>query len=376
MARPADPGDEEGDDEVQDEQRPGLAEEVARLTAQGRVVASTDDEREPEEPEDGPRGTGSRALRGEQDRQDAAAQGTEDVENGVLDPAVELLEDRAKEIEGVHVEGKVQHAQVEEGRGDEPIPLAIGHGRAVHGASLDERAAAEAEEVEASRQQHVEHEDADVDGEDGPGHVRRVGGVGAAGAVELAPRGEVVALLLQEPADAVGQRPPLAGRRPTLRLAVRLDRAFELAVAHALLGDGAPSLPGVRPVAVGGVLPGGERLRLGIGPIASRADQQPGGASEVAIGVAGQRPEDRLHAAEVPGIQQALTFGEPLPGFIGHPRRVRRMRNDRREVGTSAVVSSPLARVLDHPRHGGGGASSIRRLAPYFERCRNSTTSS
>ena len=149
--------------------------------------------------------------RGE-DGQHAAARGAEQVDDEVLDVPVHLLDDRPEQVERVHVEGEVQHAQVEERAGircattrpgDRPArrrlqPLTSGPPRRRGRRPV-------------RRPGSVGEEDDHVDGDQRPGDDRRVGGVAAPRAVELAARREVVAGLLQKPGDAVGDRATLPG---------------------------------------------------------------------------------------------------------------------------------------------------------------------
>ena len=125
----------------------------------------------------------------------------------------------------------------------------------------------------------IGHEDDDVGQDQAPRHVGRIGGVGATRPVELASRGEVVARLLEQPGDAVGDRAALLLGRPPIGLPVGVDRLFQVAVADVLLGDRTPGVPGQRPVEAGGVLPGGERAGLVVHPVLGGALADEGGAA-------------------------------------------------------------------------------------------------
>ena len=179
----------------------------------------------------------------------AATGGAEQVDRRVLDMPVHPLDDRPIEIEHVHVEAKVDEAQVEERAREDPPPLALGDELGVDEVRLPERADAAPEEAArpecgALAEGEIRNEEADADDDDRVRDERRVRRVGASRAVELPARREVVAGLLQEPGDPVGDRAALLWRSAAVCLAVRGDRAIEVPVADVLLGRAAPPEPG------------------------------------------------------------------------------------------------------------------------------------
>ena len=187
----------------------------------------------------------------------------------------------------------------------------------------------------ALRQDRVDDEEHDADGDDRVGHERDVRGVGAARAVELAPGGEVVTRLLQEPRDAVGDRAALGGRRAAVRLAIGLDRAVEVTVADELLGHAAPAEPRASTTSRGRGAPGVEGAGLVIGPVASGPDDQPRLAGDVGVGMPGQGVGDR-----------------------GSPRRGHRRRGacePRRGAGSGRQPSPRIMREME---------TTAERLAP------------
>src|SRR4029079_11058431 len=111
-------------------------------------------------------------------------------------------------------------------------------------------------------------------------------------AVELAPRGEVVAGVLEQPGDAVGDGAALVRWCAPVGLAVRLDRVIEVAVADMLLGCGTPAQPGHRPTQLGRLLPGLQGAGLVVEAVARRAHGQPGAAGHLWVGMVGQWFED------------------------------------------------------------------------------------
>ena len=136
---------------------------------------------------------------------------------------------------------------MEERAGEDAPPLALRDQAAADEVLLTDRADAAPEhataEGRALAEDRVDRRTGRADGDDRVGHPRRVRGVCTARAVELAPRCEVVAGLLEQPGDAVGDRTALGGRRTAIRLAIGGYRALEVAVTHELLGDAAPSEP-------------------------------------------------------------------------------------------------------------------------------------
>ena len=121
---------------------------------------------------------------------------------------------------------------------------------------------------------------------------------------------------------AIAPRSAAGARRSASRYA---DGAVEVAVAHELLGrNAAPAEPGGRAAGIGGLLPGDEGARLVIGAVAGGADQQPGVAGEVGVGMA--RSAARAGRARPPARHRrgAAAFVEPLAWIDGHPRRIMR----------------------------------------------------
>ena len=250
-------------------------------------------------------------------------------------------------------------------------PSATGEG--VDEVALADRADAAPEQASgerrAIREDRVGDEERRADGDDRVGDVRGVGRVGAAGAVELAPSGKVVAGLLEQPGNAVGDGTALGGRRAAIGLAVRGDGTLEIAVADELLGDAPPSEPGTAAAGLGCGAPGREGARLVIGPVASRADGQPGLAGDVGVGMPGQGLRDRGGRIGLAAVEEPAGLVQGLGRVIGHRGGLCGTSDDRREIGTSAVVAQPLAGARP-------GVGREHEMPGYLARCRKSITSS
>jgi hypothetical protein len=221
----------------------------------------------------------------------------------------------------------MDEAEVEEGAGDDSPPLSLGNEERVDEVLLADRSYVAAHQSAAQRlpvaEQRIEAEQAYADGDDRVGHERRVRGVGAARPVELPAGRKVVAGLLEQPCDAVGDGAAFGRRRPTVGLAVRADRGLQVPVAHELLRHAAPSQPGAGAVGVGRLLPRGERTRLVVGAIACGSDGQPRIGGQGGVGMAGERREDPRRRVEIAGVEQPATLGEPLRRFVvRHVRRI------------------------------------------------------
>ena len=119
----------------------------------------------PEAPAAAERGSASRMV---STLPPSAAQ---EVHDRVLHVAVELLEDRPEQVERVHVEGDVQHAEVQEHAGEEPPPLAVGDLRGGDPAGLHQLpvAAPQAQAPEAVGG-GIGEEDQHVDGDERQRH--------------------------------------------------------------------------------------------------------------------------------------------------------------------------------------------------------------
>ena len=237
---------------------------------------------------------------------------------------VHALDDRAVQVQDVHVEGEVDDAEVEERAGDDPPPLALGDQEAVDEVLLPDRANAAPEHATAKglavAQDRVDREQRRADRDDRVGHPWRVGGVRTARAVELAPSCEVVAGLLQQPRDAVRDLAALRSRRTPIRLAIGGDRSLEVAVTHELLGDTAPSQPRAGSLGVGRLLPCRERSRLVVGAVAGGADRHPRVAGQRRVGMTGQRRQDGDRPGEVAGVEEPAALVEPEGRFVRHVR--------------------------------------------------------
>jgi hypothetical protein len=309
------------------------------------------------------------------DGEHAAARRAEQVDRRVLEPAVHALHDRAVEVQHVHVEPEVDQPEVEERAGDDPPPLAIGHEEAVDQVLLAQRPDAAGQEPAAeglaAAERRVDAEQGGADGDDRVRDQRDVGGVGAARPVELAARLEVVPGLLEQPGDAVRDRAALVRRGAPIGLAVGGDGRLQLSVADELLRDAAIAEPGIAAPGVRRRLPGGERSRLVVLPVARRADRLPGVAGEVRVGVAGQRGQDANGPGQVAGLEEPAPLLEAQRRFIGHACGIMRTRERPPRVGTSAVV-------VPAPWQGasGVGPDASNGCRAHLLRRRNSITSS
>ena len=165
--------------------------------------------------------------------------------------------------------------------------------------------------------------------------------VGAARAVELAPGGEIVTRLLQEPCDPVGDRAALGGRRAAVRLAIRLDRTVEVTVADELLGHAARAEPRASTTSRGRGAPGVEGAGLVIDPVASGPDDQPRLAGDVWVGMPGQGVGD-------PGRRVGITPQEPASLVEARDRVVSHRRGLCGDRETTAERLAPR-RSLPHP---------------------------
>ena len=119
MAADGDVRDRERQREVEHDERHRLAGERAR----GHVL---EDEQRAHDPEDRARGADRDSERaGQQERAGRAGEPRDEVHEEEAPGAERLLDDRPEPVEREHVERDVQHARVEEHRGDEPVPLAV-----------------------------------------------------------------------------------------------------------------------------------------------------------------------------------------------------------------------------------------------------------
>ena len=109
------------------------------LRAEHGVMPAGDDEEEPDQAEDRAGGAGREGGRVDEDGEHAAAGRTEQVDQGVLDRAVHALDDRAVQVQDVHVEGDVDRPEMEEGAREDPPPLPGGDERAIDEVLLSER---------------------------------------------------------------------------------------------------------------------------------------------------------------------------------------------------------------------------------------------
>ena len=195
--------------------------------------------------------------------------------------------------------------------------------------------------IEPPCEDEIGHEDDDVDGDQRPRHVCRIGGIRAAGAVELATCGEVVARLLEQPGDAVGDGAAFLLRCPPIGLTVGVDRLLQVPVANVLLGSGAPCVPGERAVQLGGVLPADQRARLVVHPVLGGALADQGGATHLGIRIGGQGVEDGQRGFGLGLVEQALAVGQPRPGIVGHRPRIIPDNDRPPGDGTPAVDRTP-----------------------------------
>ena len=142
------------------------------------------------------------------------------------------------------MKARCSDAEVQEHAGHQPVPLALGDGRGVEPARRHQLPRAAHDVERATLRGEIGHEDDDVGEDEAPGHVGRIGGICATRAVELATRGEVVARLLEQPGDAVGDRAALLLGCPPIGFAIGGDRFLQVAVADVLFGDRTPGVPG------------------------------------------------------------------------------------------------------------------------------------
>ena len=156
----------------------------------------------------------------DQDGEDAPAGRAQQVDHRVLEVPVQALDDRPVQVQDVHVEAEVNEAEMDERAGEDAPPLTIRHF-----AGVDEVVGTDRSEPVRQRfapaQDRVDPEDGEADADDRVGNERHLRGIRAACAVELAASGKVVARLLEEPGDAIGNGTALLGG--ALRSASRYD---------------------------------------------------------------------------------------------------------------------------------------------------------
>ena len=201
---------------------------------------------------------------------------------------------------------------MKEGAREDAPPLALRDRRGVDQVLRSERPDGPTEHPSSKRgavaQEHVDREEADADADDADRDVAGVRRVGAAGAVELAPRLEVMARLLQEPGDPVGDRAPFRGRRSPIGLAIRRDRLLEVPIADGLLGRAPPAEPGAAAAGIAGRSPRRQRAGLVVDPVARGPGEHQRFAGNLGVRMAGQRLEDADRGLGVPGVEQAPTL--------------------------------------------------------------------
>ena len=194
--------------------------------------------RMPNSPKIAPGRPDRRDVATEHEARDRARGGAGQVEEQEPDRPVPALDDRAREVERVHVEAEVEQVAVEQGHGPQPPVLPRRHGGLVELEKVVDRLAGR-----WLGEQRGQRDDArDRDDHEGHRDPRRV----AAAAREVALRGAGVAGLLVEPAEAAGDLGLVLGRRPAVRLAVGGDRAVQVAVADARGRDVPPRRVGRR----------------------------------------------------------------------------------------------------------------------------------
>ena len=159
----------------------------------------------------------------------------EQVDQRVLDVSVHPFHDWPYWYSTNMLKARCDEAEMDEGAREDPPPFARSDRRGEDEVRLADRTDSASEETSGerrpAREDRVGDEDGHADGDDRVGDVWGVCRVRAAGAVELAASGEVVAGLLEQPGDAVGDGTPLGGGRAAIGLAVGGDRTLEVTVA-------------------------------------------------------------------------------------------------------------------------------------------------
>ena len=264
---------------------------------------------------------------------------------------------------------------MQEGAGEDAPPLAVGDRRAVDGARLDQRPAASDDgepltPVSTASTTKTTTLAAMIAQVTQGG----VGGVAPRARLNWRRAAKSWPVSFSSQAMRLAIAPRSCGRGAPIGLAVGVDRLLEVAVADLLLGDRAPAQPGIDPPRSAACCQACERAGLVVEAVAGRADRQPRGPASSGSGwpVSGARMVTA--ASRSPRVEEALPLGEALPRFIGHSAgALSRKRNDRREIGTSAVVSRPPGGERGRPGVRPGPASMG---AGYFARRRKSSTSS
>ena len=121
-----------------------------------------DDERGRHEPEDRPRGSNGERVRGQQEGAEGPGEQRDEVDTQEARRADRRLEQGAEDEQHVHVERDMQDPGVQEPRGDDPPPVAVGDGRPEQRRMIDHRASDRAEPRVRTRCQLGE-EGGDVD---------------------------------------------------------------------------------------------------------------------------------------------------------------------------------------------------------------------
>ena len=201
-----------------------------------RMVDPAGREQDAEQTQDRPRRTDGRGVATEHEAGGRTGRGAGQVEGQEPERSVPALDDRARDVQRVHVEGEMEQVDVEERHRPEPPVLPLRHAELVELERLEDVLALVGEQ--RGERDDRRHRD-DQQGERQP---RRV----AASAREVAPRGAGVAGLLGQPAEAVGDLGLVLGRRPPVGLPIGLDGARVVAGSDARGRDVAPGRVGRR----------------------------------------------------------------------------------------------------------------------------------
>ncbi len=120
----------EPEHDVDEDEHPQLAHEAAALAIH-RVVDPASSEQEAEQAEDRARRAHRRHVATEHEARDRAGRRTREVDQQEPDGSVPALHDGSGEVQGVHVEGEVERAAMEQGHRPEAPVLPSGDRRLV-----------------------------------------------------------------------------------------------------------------------------------------------------------------------------------------------------------------------------------------------------
>ena len=115
----------EPEQQVDEDQAADLAEQHLAAPVEHRVVRPRDREEHAEQPEHRARRADRWDVTTEQVAADRARRGREEVDREVQPRAVELLDERAREVQRVHVEDQVQESAVEQRHREQAPVLAV-----------------------------------------------------------------------------------------------------------------------------------------------------------------------------------------------------------------------------------------------------------